>query len=230
MNTQPIEGRVRMPVFDVHSIFQTLQGEGPSTGMPAVFIRLAGCNLQCPLCDTDYTSERRHQDAAQIVKAVEGCRSSPTTRLVVITGGEPFRQTLWPLVAALSAAGFIIEIETNGTFSQPNISTAATIICSPKAKVIHKDLIPQINAYKYVLQDGHIDAEDGLPTSVLGNRVRVARPPEMILKELPGSIYVQPAEDRTPERTSANLAACVSVCLRYGYTLSLQTHKILNLP
>ena len=43
----------------VHSIFYTIQGEGPFAGETAVFVRLAGCNLQCPLCDTDYTSDRR---------------------------------------------------------------------------------------------------------------------------------------------------------------------------
>src|SRR3954467_9071958 len=42
--------------LSIHSIFYTLQGEGPYSGCPAVFMRLAGCNLQCPGCDTDYTS------------------------------------------------------------------------------------------------------------------------------------------------------------------------------
>ena len=51
-NTQEPEKIDRDRHLDVHSIFHTIQGEGPYCGHPAVFIRLAGCNLQCPGCDT----------------------------------------------------------------------------------------------------------------------------------------------------------------------------------
>ena len=53
-NGQPIEKVQRTfdGTLEVHSIFKTIQGEGPFCGTPAVFIRLAGCNLQCPWCDT----------------------------------------------------------------------------------------------------------------------------------------------------------------------------------
>ena len=55
INKQPIEKRE--PSYEgtlqVHSIFKTIQGEGPFCGTPCVFVRLAGCNLQCPACDTD---------------------------------------------------------------------------------------------------------------------------------------------------------------------------------
>ena len=68
-NSQPIEKRSRdADVLEVHSIFYTLQGEGPFCGSPAIFIRLAGCNLQCPGCDTDYTSKREHLSPETIVK------------------------------------------------------------------------------------------------------------------------------------------------------------------
>ena len=52
MNTQPTEKRTNSQNLDITEIFFTIQGEGPFSGHRAVFIRLAGCNLQCPACDT----------------------------------------------------------------------------------------------------------------------------------------------------------------------------------
>ena len=91
INIQPIEKYVQAEnkMLDVHSIFYTIQGEGPFTGCPAVFVRLAGCNLKCPGCDTDYTSNRTPMTAEQILNKILEL-ASPAT-LVVITGGEPFR-------------------------------------------------------------------------------------------------------------------------------------------
>ena len=98
INIQPIEKLARSDGLrlDVHSIFATIQGEGPFTGHPCVFVRLAGCNLQCPGCDTDYTEDRRMMQIYEIAESVASVlKASGSTRakvpLVVITGGEPFR-------------------------------------------------------------------------------------------------------------------------------------------
>ncbi|WP_233508097.1 7-carboxy-7-deazaguanine synthase QueE [Spongiactinospora gelatinilytica] len=102
----------------------TLQGEGPSCGRQAMFIRLSRCNLRCGFCDTPYTwdwarydphHEARWQPVAELAEWVGG--HSP--RLVVITGGEPLLQQdrLLPLVDALIADGRRVEIETNGTIA-----------------------------------------------------------------------------------------------------------------
>src|SRR5262245_30518232 len=77
----------------VNSIFQTIQGEGPLSGERAIFLRLAGCNLQCPLCDTEYTKRNEWSIETVVDKIIEN--QFPENRhnqLVVITGGEPFRQ------------------------------------------------------------------------------------------------------------------------------------------
>ena len=60
-NTQPAEKQVKSSglILAINSIFYTIQGEGPFAGSPAVFVRLAGCNLQCPMCDTEYTSRQQ---------------------------------------------------------------------------------------------------------------------------------------------------------------------------
>ncbi|WP_329449021.1 7-carboxy-7-deazaguanine synthase QueE (plasmid) [Streptomyces sp. NBC_01426] len=102
----------------------TFQGEGPSCGHPALFIRLSRCNLSCTKCDTKYTWDWDHfdprkestkQTAADLVAWVT---SSPV-ELIVITGGEPLLQQarLVPLVQGLLAAGKRVEFETNGTIA-----------------------------------------------------------------------------------------------------------------
>ncbi|MFD3938197.1 7-carboxy-7-deazaguanine synthase QueE [Streptomyces sp. NPDC058611] len=100
----------------------TFQGEGPSCGTPALFIRLSRCNLTCAWCDTKYTwdwkrfdpvKESRRQTVADLLA---WALSSPVG-LVVITGGEPMLQQpkLIPLVRGLLAAGRRVEFETNAT-------------------------------------------------------------------------------------------------------------------
>ena len=90
-------------------------------GTRAIFVRLAGCNLQCINCDTDYTINRFKVPAATVVNEIrrmvaEDIKCSNSDMLVVITGGEPFRQAaLKPLVGMLLMDGFVVQIETNGT-------------------------------------------------------------------------------------------------------------------
>ncbi|GAA3821501.1 7-carboxy-7-deazaguanine synthase QueE [Streptomyces chiangmaiensis] len=102
----------------------TFQGEGPSCGHPALFIRLSRCNLTCAKCDTKYTWDWSHFDPREestkqsVVDLVAWAVSSPV-QLVVITGGEPLIQQsrLVPLVRELLAAGKRVEFETNGTIA-----------------------------------------------------------------------------------------------------------------
>lgn len=107
----------------------TIQGEGPSAGRPALFIRLGMCNLDCAWCDTpftwDWTGKNGHaynkQDELShtTVEELRDWVQRHDTRLVVISGGEPLLQAkrLAPLVEELLADDRDIEIETNGTIS-----------------------------------------------------------------------------------------------------------------
>lgn len=102
----------------------TIQGEGPSAGRLAVFIRLSRCNLACRGCDTPYTWDRSRFDLR-----AESHRATATelaawaldsgVDLVVITGGEPLVQQrkLVPLVETLATCGRRVEVETNGTIA-----------------------------------------------------------------------------------------------------------------
>lgn len=105
----------------VSEIFESLQGEGVSTGAPCVFVRLAQCNLHCSWCDTKYTwdfahyryeDEVREQSVLHVAQVVNGAAS----RRLVLTGGEPLLQqrSLQEFFAQL-APDIAVEVETNGT-------------------------------------------------------------------------------------------------------------------
>lgn len=97
----------------VNEIFYSLQGEGHHTGVAAVFIRLSGCNLKCPFCDTDFKGYRE-MTINEIVIEVQRL-AAIDTRLVVLTGGEPTLQDYVPLVTELRDYGYYVAMETNGT-------------------------------------------------------------------------------------------------------------------
>lgn len=249
-NQQPPEkprGKQPDGSLEVHSIFPTLQGEGPFSGLPAIFVRLTGCNLMCPSCDTEYTSTRDALTPAQILQKIkDACFNtagaySSYSPVIVITGGEPFRQDLAPLCILLFASGFDVQIETNGTLAPDDFCWAAprlTIVVSPKAGKVHPNIEQWAHCWKYVIQDGYIDWKDGLPTSILENGVRPARPPKGFLHR---DVYLQPLDPPLFQETSLpdlkkntqqradNRAACVASAQRFGYRVGLQIHKLLGL-
>jgi 7-carboxy-7-deazaguanine synthase len=102
----------------------TLQGEGPSAGQLASFIRLSGCNLSCQRCDTPYTwdwrrYDRRTEQHDMRPATVLAWALSQPARLIVVTGGEPLLQArqLAGVVPLLVEAGRRVEFETNGTIA-----------------------------------------------------------------------------------------------------------------
>ena len=236
MNTQPIEKRREHDgsTLDVHSVFHTIQGEGPFTGHAAVFIRLAGCNLQCPACDTDYTTDRWNSTPFALLQFVQEMRQDG---LVVITGGEPFRQNIHPLVELLIAEGFTVQVETNGTLAPPTIGfpelcslntnerNKCFIVCSPKAGRVNPLTASLVCAYKYVMAHDSV-GKDGLPLLALDHTAspHVARPHE----GFKGVIYLQPCDNKDDAVNSANLQACVKSVMLHPYVLQLQVHKIIG--
>lgn len=243
LNLQPAEKpEPRRPDGAVELVGEpwwTLQGEGPLAGTPAVFVRLAGCNLTCPRCDTDYTSRRRLWTPAEVVEAVrragDGVGPLPNV-LVVITGGEPFRQNLATLCWELLENDYRVQIETNGTLPpSPNLplsddgGPSIEIVCSPKTPRVHPELALWAAAWKYVLSADAVDPHDGLPTDVLGSGLRPARPPLDGEPVDPADIFVQPLDEGDPEQNRRHQAAAVASCLKYGYRYSHQLHKLLGL-
>lgn len=136
-------------------VFATLQGEGLTTGKPAIFLRLHYCNLECGQsggwkCDTGYTWDRRrpeywqepedwtYLDTANRIKTswkqkfVK--RIPDTEKRLVITGGEPLLQQKKIAKLLQFLPNWIIEIETNGTISPDEALYSCQFNCSPKLK------------------------------------------------------------------------------------------------
>ncbi len=107
----------------ISEVFHSIQGEGELTGVPSVFVRTSGCNLRCTWCDTPYASwnpDGRAWTIPQIVAAVE---SHPTTRHVVLTGGEPMiAKDVAALATALRATNRHLTIETAATVPPAGIA------------------------------------------------------------------------------------------------------------
>ena len=217
----------------VQEVFYTLQGEGPFAGQPAVFVRLAGCNLSCFWCDTEFESSTWRPELSELVTAIEAVRPE-FCQLVVLTGGEPFRQNIRPLVESLLtlSANLVVQIETNGTlFVDLPESDRLHIVCSPKTTALNQRILPRISSYKYLIAAGQYDKADGLPiesTQKSGEIARIARP-QAVNNALP-QVFVMPIDSGTAAGNQANTAAAVKVALDFGYRLTLQTHKITGIP
>lgn len=232
-NIQPPEpfDRSTGAELDLHSIFYTIQGEGPFSGCPALFVRLAGCNLQCPFCDTEYTSGRQRYSIELIFDKI--VTSMPLLcKLVVITGGEPLRQNIAPLIGMLVRLGLTVQIESNGVLAIPDAlcllleTPHVKLIVSPKTSKVNALTAVYATAFKYVLEHGQIDPEDGLPLLALGHKAapRVARPPDGFR----GEIYINPMDAQDPAENERNMLAVRDVSLKHGYRLGLQIHKLIN--
>lgn len=94
--------------LSVNEIFFSIDGEGKRAGCLAAFVRLAGCNLRCSYCDTEYAfADGKPMRAEEIAEAVKGWEN------VTVTGGEPLCQDLHALLALLQSHE--VNIETNGS-------------------------------------------------------------------------------------------------------------------
>ncbi len=106
-----------MDKYPVSEIFASVNGEGPLSGEPAVFVRLLGCNLRCSYCDTAYAWDPAagpRLTGEEILRRVAGCGGR--IRNVTLTGGEPlYRPNAAALLELLAGAGYLVNVETNGS-------------------------------------------------------------------------------------------------------------------
>lgn len=242
--------------YRVQEIFYTLQGEGPFANYPAVFVRLAGCNLRCHFCDTDFESNYNNVlTAPQIAEKActligEGQSLNPRVRreptaLLVVTGGEPFLQPLVPLLTEFLVhckPAWHVQIETAGTlwdeeldllgdrqcFSLGPVAGLYSIVVSPKTAKIHPEIEHRAFAYKYIVS-ALDNAPDGLPsqsTQRTGYET-LARPHGSLARD---RIFVQPMDVGGPLANQMNLQHAAKVAMQHGYRLSVQTHKLAKLP
>lgn len=231
----------------VQDIFYTIQGEGPFGGMPAVFIRLAGCHLACTFCDTEFESGMGNRlTVDEIVSRALNTLSNSMLGLrmpmVVMTGGEPLRQTTGPLAGALVKAGFsMVQYETAGNLWDETLRSLlergmAHLVTSPKTPQVHPMIARYCRHYKYVLSHDAVDPVDGLPRGSTQDPPcgppwrpwEIGRDTDLLTGHT--SIWVSPCDAHDPVANQRNMSTAAMSCMRYGYRLSLQTHKILNLP
>lgn len=235
--------------LDVQEVFATIQGEGPYAGIASIFVRLWGCNLRCWFCDTDFESKRERSQAwyleEQIQQLVE--KEAPGAFLVVLTGGEPLRQNIIPLLTRIVASGMRVQIETAGTLwvagLEQFIETGAVdLVCSPKTPAVHPMTEKYCKHFKYIISASEPrDAQDGLPLAYTQNPATITKPderPRLYRAPEGATIWVQPCEQylaigttMKPHagRNELNAKACTQLVMRHGYRMSLQTHKILGL-
>jgi len=202
--------------FNIHEIFRSFQGEGPYTGRKAVFIRLGKCNLTCSFCDTDntiYTKMSVHEILKQVT---ELANKESKINFIVITGGEPLMQPIELLCKELLACNYEIQIETNGTFFR-TLDDKIKIICSPK----------NVNG-KFLVNKKMLDRADVLKFVVSKTYPGYQCLPELVQNKPKTNIYVQPMDESCKAKNAANLTYAIDMCVKEGYKISIQTHKLVG--
>ncbi len=220
MNKQPITKQklTKGNTLFVQEIFKTLQGEMPFSGAPSIFIRLAGCNLQCSWCDTDYSSSVEGWHIKAIISLLNHLTGTYKP-LIVISGGEPFAQNIAPLCNLLIKKGYSVQIETNGTLSVPDFPwSEVAVVVSPKINKLHADIAREAGYFRYLIDSTTVRDSDGLSNNLFGKGETIAPP-------VGRKIFVSPLDN---ESKAINTQAAIISCLKFGYTLSLQTHKIIG--
>lgn len=214
---RPVDTNTRLQIQD---IFYTIQGEGPHSGIPAVFVRLTGCNLACEFCDTVWNDDGDLRFTPEEVVEKVFALKPKHCFLVVITGGEPLRQrAVIPLMRLLLEEGIDVQIETNGTIWHEEIPKAVDIVVSPKTRHVNPHLALRARAWKYVVSRANIDEKDGLP-------VGLPRPPRGVMNE---DIYISPIDEYDRLFNMLNMKAAAKSCMDFGYRLMVQVHKVVGL-
>ncbi|MDC0055459.1 7-carboxy-7-deazaguanine synthase QueE [Deltaproteobacteria bacterium] len=124
-------------VYPVVEIFNSVQGEGYHAGISSIFIRFGRCNLACEWCDTDFSKW-----VDMTVIDILGVIAKYPAENVILTGGEPMLQDLWPLVNCLRKRGKKIAIESNGSIEIPE-GLIDWICISPKDQMYPQVAIKQ---------------------------------------------------------------------------------------
>ncbi|MBV7259207.1 7-carboxy-7-deazaguanine synthase QueE [Erythrobacter crassostreae] len=220
-------------------IFASLQGEGPSAGVPVAFVRLSRCNLACTWCDTAYTwhfdgDERAHRDGVTFDRkanqvsldpkdAAERIAALGQNRLV-ITGGEPLMQggALADMLGHLPDIS--VEIETNGTTKAPSHVDIRVDQYNVSPKLAHSG-----NAADLALIPERLDFYACDPRAYFKFVIAEPSDVEEVLKLqrtyrfIPGRVFLMP--EGTDSETLREREKWLSgLCLEHGFRMSDRMH------
>ncbi len=223
-----------MSTLNINEMFETIQGEGAHTGIPSIFVRLQGCPVGCPWCDTKHTWEIKADLSVTPAAVINKGQESETyfisdeaallaqfsiegyvAKHVVITGGEPCMYDLRPLTKLLHDNGYSTQIETSGTF-EVLCDPRTYVTVSPKINMkggydVLVSALERANEIKHpIAMQKHIDELDALLTNV---------------SSLEGKqVCLQPISQ---QKRATELA--VKTCIERNWRLSLQTHKYIGI-
>ncbi|HTW44840.1 MAG TPA: radical SAM protein [Acidobacteriaceae bacterium] len=216
-------------------IYKSVQGESSFAGRPCIFVRLAGCNLRCAWCDSEYTFTGGYKATEDEIVS-EIAKLAPV-KLIEFTGGEPLLQEreLVPLMERLLREGYELMIETSGERPVETVPKAVHKIIDVKCpgsgeagrfRMTNLASLTERDEVKFVItnRDDYEYARDFIRDNALEGRV--------------GGILLSPAFSKTPspERTTANCLLdpqkLVEWMLADGLDarLSLQIHKYIWEP
>lgn len=219
-------------LYPVNDCYTCIQGEGVQAGMPMVLLRLHGCEVGCPWCDTKETwAFDRTQEVSTIADALgDNSRYAalsaeaiaqyirqkhPGPKWVLVTGGEPAQYDLKPLVSALHQRRYQVALETSGTETGHLAAGFDWVCVSPKlnmpgGKVVKAEALASANEIKHIV--GRQQDINNLDVLLTENFV----PDE-------AQICLQPV---SLSRKATDL--CIAVVQARGWRLSLQTHKYIG--
>jgi len=147
-------------MLKINEIFKSIQGESTYAGLPCTFVRLAGCNLRCTYCDTNYAYyEGKEISDEDIIAKID----EYGVKCVEFTGGEPLLQEETPkLIKALLDKGYNVLIETNGSICIGCLDKRLNIIMdykTPKSGMSERmrpknfEFLKPTDQIKFVLMD-----------------------------------------------------------------------------
>lgn len=193
-------------MYKVNEIFYSLQGEGRWMGRPAVFVRMSGCNLKCPFCDTDFRGYSEMSADDILSRCLE---EGGECRFIVLTGGEPSLQVDEQLISTLHQTGYYLSMETNGTHAIPEGIDWVT--CSPKVDFTEggEPIVKQVDELKLIFDGEHQISDHGIACTFR---------------------YLQPCDVGNDSRNYLILNECIKYIKAHPeWQLSVQMHKIVGI-
>lgn len=212
----------------------TVQGEGPTIGRRAAFIRLMRCNLTCKGCDTPYTWDRSRFDleagsTATSVTDLLAWSTAQSVDLVVITGGEPLIQQrrLIPLVRGLAEAGLQVEVETNGTIApEPDLLAWVTRFnVSPKLSTFGIGM-PTSKRIKAAVLNLFAISGQAVFKFVVSSTAELAEITDLVQQHHLAPVFVMP-EGRTAEEVCRRMAEIADPAIARGFHLTTRLHVLI---